>query len=371
MRVWVTLAGVIAVFGLLVSSCGSDDGLSREEVDRAIAEAIAGLPEVEAGVSAADMEAAIRAGLEGLDPAPSEVTMAEVQEAISDAMAGPEVGGPGDDGMDDMDEAPSKSDPAAYTQFVVDQAITLYEQDGIDVLLNYVNDPENVDGEWYVFVVDGDDFVIGHYEPDRLGLDLKGWVGTDINGYVFGLAMLEATEEGRWVPYVYRNPAIGRIGEDSTREFELKNAWVVRHDGLLFGSGWYINSDQLTIDLSNEVMDRLRATSREETIAYFSDPNHLSAGLLETVEYYNSADAAEGTWVGFYAELDGTIVFHSDSSKIGANIVDDLGPAVIDAPFQPAWITQDDNPAGAGPASMRIYGFRQGDTIFGAGSYRP
>ena len=29
-------------------------------------------------------------------------------------------------------------------------------------------------------------------------------------------------------------------------DVDLKNAWVVRHDGLLFGSGWYIDVDQLT-----------------------------------------------------------------------------------------------------------------------------
>ena len=37
--------------------------------------------------------------------------------------------------------------------------------------------------------------------------------------------------EGRWVEYVYLNPNTGFR--------ELKHSWVVRHDGLIFGSGWY------------------------------------------------------------------------------------------------------------------------------------
>ncbi len=72
------------------------------------------------------------------------------------------------DGVGDEVSAPPKSDPEAYTRYVVDQAITRYETEGLDV---------------------------------------KGWVGTDINGYNFGPQMLAATEAGRWVPYVYVNPS--------------------------------------------------------------------------------------------------------------------------------------------------------------------
>ncbi len=40
-----------------------------------------------------------------------------------------------------------------------------------------------------------------------------------------------ATEEGRLVSYVYRGPETGKEGRI--------HSWVVRHDGLIFGSGWY------------------------------------------------------------------------------------------------------------------------------------
>ncbi len=56
--------------------------------------------------------------------------------------------------------------------------------------------------------------------------------------------MLAATEEGKWVSYVYRNPESGGIGAG---DFELKNVWVeseslrvfvAGYDGQVFGSGW-------------------------------------------------------------------------------------------------------------------------------------
>ena len=43
--------------------------------------------------------------------------------------------------------------------------------------------------------------------------------------------MLKADEKGLWVDYLFLNPDTGNQ--------EYKHSWVVRHDGLLFGSGWY------------------------------------------------------------------------------------------------------------------------------------
>jgi len=40
-----------------------------------------------------------------------------------------------------------------------------------------------------------------------------------------------ATEAGRLVSYVYRGPETGKEGR--------RYSWIVRHDRLIFGSGWY------------------------------------------------------------------------------------------------------------------------------------
>ena len=43
--------------------------------------------------------------------------------------------------------------------------------------------------------------------------------------------MHSVDEEGLWVDYFFLNIATGN--------YEYKHTWVVRHDGLIFGSGWY------------------------------------------------------------------------------------------------------------------------------------
>jgi len=43
--------------------------------------------------------------------------------------------------------------------------------------------------------------------------------------------ILGATGADRWAGYVFDNPDTGKV----TR----KHAWIVRHGGLYFGSGWY------------------------------------------------------------------------------------------------------------------------------------
>ncbi len=41
-----------------------------------------------------------------------------------------------------------------------------------------------------------------------------------------------ATEDGHWIHYLWPNPAAGRLEEP-------KHTWAIRHDGLIFGSGYY------------------------------------------------------------------------------------------------------------------------------------
>ena len=122
-------------------------------------------------------------------------------------------------------------DRGEFTVDLVMDALELYEEEGLEATLEYYNSPESVAGGWYVFICDEEDTVIAHANQDLLGMDLKGDMGVDSTGYRFGDVMLGATERGLWVDYVFLNPATGNQ--------EYKHSWVVRRDGLLFGSGWY------------------------------------------------------------------------------------------------------------------------------------
>ena len=127
------------------------------------------------------------------------------------------------------DDVPPKEDPAAYTRYVVEQTIDRYEREGPDATLSFVNSMASVDGPWYPFIINEDGYTIGHYNPGFRNREPSERV--DSTGYFYGDDILSATEDGIWVSYVIVNPDTG--GE------QRKHTWVVLHDGLFFGSGWY------------------------------------------------------------------------------------------------------------------------------------
>ena len=247
-------------------------GLSQEEVERIVEAAIASIPTSQPGLTSADVEDAIGAALAVMPQPEPGLTSAEAERIARGVVA----------------SIPPKSAPAEYTGFFVENAISRYETQGLDATLAYYNREESIDGQWYVFVIDENDLVIGHPDAHRLGLDLKGWVGTDATGYNFGPDMLSATEDGKWVSYVYRNPESGGIGADHTGALEYKHVWVVRHDGLLFASGWHISADEYTQFVVDEAIARYHAE-----------------GLDSTLAYYNSPDSVDAQWYVFIATPDG------------------------------------------------------------------
>ena len=299
-----TLATLAVAMLLLLVACGDQDaGLSRAEVEEIVREEVAGAPVPPSpapGLTTADVQEAIRAALADMtQPEPglpqeevqaivqtaiaaipepeAGITTADVQEAIQTALAAMPQPEPGLTSTEAEQIArgvvasiPEKSSPIEYTKFFVDKAVSRYDTQGLDATLAHYNREESIDGQWYVFIIDENDIVVGHPDPLRRGLDVKGWVGTDPNGYNFGPDMLSATETGKWVSYVYQNPESGGLGSDNTGAMQLKNAWVVKHDGLLFVSGWYVNADEFTKSLVFAAVNKFRSAGLAATIAYFT-----------------------------------------------------------------------------------------------------
>ena len=306
----------------LSAACGDGNaGLTRAEVEEIVREEMAAAPPPS-------------------DPAPA-VTRAEVEEIVRAAIA----------------SIPPRSAPADYTRFVVEGAIARYETQGLGAVLAHYNRPDSVDGQWYVFIIDENDLVIGHPDPGRRGLDVKGWVGTDANGYNFGPEMLSATEEGRWVSYVYRNPESGRIGSDFGG-LELKNVWVDRHDGLLFASGWYIDADEFTQQLVSVAVDKYREEGLAGTTAYFASPGSALAGLEAAVAYYNATETVEGRWFAFIEDPSGTIVAHSDPSMTGRETQGLFGAETFAVTEAGDWVESE---------SLRVWVAGYDGFVFGSG----
>ena len=266
------------------------------------------------------------------------------------------------DGFDSSEYAiapvPSRTSPAEYTRYFVESAIALYESEGLDATLSHYSSPESIDGQWYVFIIDENDLVIGHPDPERLGLDLKGWVGTDLNGYEFGPDMLSATEEGKWVSYVYRNPESGGI---SSGDFELKNVWVERRDGLLFASGWYIDADAFTRMLVSIAVDRFREGGLAATVAYFASPGSALAGLEAAIAYYNAAETVDGHWFAFIGDPNGKIAAHSNPLMIGGDTQDLFRGETFQATEAGGWVESE---------SLRVFVAGYDGYVFGSGWHR-
>ena len=313
--------------------------ITSADVEEAINRAIGELPRPEPRLSRNEVEEIIRAALADITSPPPGLTEDEAWRIARDAVA----------------SIPPRSAPADYTQFFVESAIARYETRGLEATLAHYNSPQSVDGQWYVFIIDENDRVIGHPDPERLGLDLNGWVGTDANGYEFGPEMLAATEDGKWVSYVYRNPESGGIGSG---KFELKNVWVERRDGLLFASGWYIDADEFTQRLVSIAVDHFRDGGLSATVAYFASPGSALAGLEAAIDYYNTAETLDGKWSAFIGDPSGKIVAHSDPSMIGRGTQELSSSEPFDATEDGVWVTSE---------SLRLFMAEYDGFVFGSG----
>ncbi len=374
-----------AIAGVAVA----DPGLSAGEVEAIVESAIAGMdvPVSDEGLSAGEVEAIVESAIAGMDVPVSDegLSAGEVEAIVESAIAGMDVP-EADEGLSAAEvegiargvvaKIPSRDAAAEYTKFVVSNAISRYESEGLEATLSHYNSIDSVDGQWYVFVIGTDDTVIGHYDPGRRGLDVKGWVGTDANGYVFGGEMLSATEDGRWVSYVYGNPTSGDINLGDPGDLELKNVWVVRHDGLLFASGWYTPAEKFLQDLVGAFANQLVTAGLEATLTEFTQPSGFAGGLQQILNYYENAENADGRWIGFIADESGTLVSAFNNPElVGTSVVDLLGTSVLDAPSAGAWVTEvvadPESPTDSLAQSVRIWVVNRGGYTVGGGWYRP
>ncbi len=365
------IAALFLLAPMLFIACqDSDAGLSRAEIQEIVRAEMAQSPTpatAEPSLTSADVEEAIRRALEGMSQPESGLSVSEVEEIVKAALKDLPQPQP-QSGLTSAEaeriargvvaSIPPRSAPADYTKFFVNNAISRYETQGLDATLAYYNQEQSVDGQWYVFIIDENDLVIGHPDAHRLGLDLKGWVSIDANGYNFGPEMLSATEDGKWVSYVFRNPESGGVGSGNFGDLELKNVWVVRHDGLLFASGWHIDADEFTRQLVSVAVDTFREGGLAATVAYFASPGSALAGLEAAIDYYNAAETVDGQWFAFIGDPAGKVAAHSDPSKIGLDIQQLFGSVSLEVTPDGNWVATE---------SLRVWLAEYDGFVFGSG----
>ena len=203
---------------------------------------------------------------------------------------------------------PPKSMPADYTKFLVRDAISRYESEGLDATVAYYNTKESVDGQWYVFMSDENQTIVAHApNPDLVGKHISQALGP--NSYPTGSAVAaSADQDGAWFDYTYPNPASGVV--------QTKHSWVIIHDGITFGSGWYERGPG-----KSDAPAYTKAFVQQATNLY------VALGLEETVAYYNTKESVDGQWYVFIIDENQTVVAHAPNPDlVGKHISQALGP---------------------------------------------
>ena len=260
-----------------------------------------------------------------------------------------------------------REDAAAAAQDYVRKATDMYDQEGLDATVAYYDSLASVDGQFYLFMVDESDLYIAHpIFPSLKGTDVKNV--TDAAGYDLGKEIAKATVAGHWVDYLWLNPASGRE--------ENKSAWVIRHDGVIFASGYY------TPDPDVEPPAWLGADPRDYTVAYVEQAieRYERDGRDGLVNYYNSAISFDGQWYMFIVDAnddDRYIVHPLLSNLIGTDIKDvtssdnpDLGEEIAAATDEGVWVEYLwPHPFTMQDAPKVAYARSHGGLVFASGYY--
>ena len=262
---------------------------------------------------------------------------------------------------------PSRSQPDAFTQArsLPRRSISTKRSDGT-VPSPYYNNAESIDGQWYVFIFDESDVLVTHAaDPDLVGRhasDVRGPNGYPSGDSVVGVA--KANPQGAWLEYTFPNPATG--------DLETKHSWVLVHDGLVFGSGWYEPGPS-------------RSRPDEFTQAVVAQAVNLyeAVGRDGTVSYYNSPESIDGQWYVFIFDESDVLVTHAaDLNLVGRHSSAVLGPngypsgdsvvAVARANPEGAWLEYTfSNPATGDLETKNSWALVHDGLVFGSGWYEP
>ena len=177
----------------------------------------------------------------------------------------------------------------------MEKAIAKYSEEGLEATVAYYNSQASLDGQFYLFLIGSDDNYLAHpIFPHLIGTDIKAVVGSD--GQELGREIALATEGGIWVEYLWPHP--------TSRKEQQKVTWAVRHDGLIFASGYYAGGPETGTPAWQD------ADPRDYTVDYVNRAieRYEQDGLQSMLDYYNSVASFEGQWYLF--ATDASDIYH-------------------------------------------------------------
>ncbi|MYA54136.1 MAG: hypothetical protein F4X89_11760 [Dehalococcoidia bacterium] len=224
-------------------------------------------------------------------------------------------------------------DVAESVKEYVSRAVAKYDADGLDAAITHYNSRDSLEGQFYLFLIGDDDIYLAHpIFPHLIGTDIKDVVGSD--GQELGREIAQATGEGVWVEYLWPHPV--------SRKEQQKVTWAIRHDGLIFASGYYAGEPETGPPAWRD------ADPREYTVQYVNAAiaRYERDGLQSMLNYYNSVASFEGEWYLF--ATDASDIYHVHPlipALIGTDIKDvvgsdgyELGKALAEATEEGVWV---------------------------------
>ena len=257
------------------------------------------------------------------------------------------------------------ADVAASTREYVGKAVAKYDSDGVDAVIEHYNSMESLDGQFYLFLIGDDDLYLAHpIFPHLIGSDIKDVVGSD--GQELGREIAEATDEGIWVEYLWPHPV--------SRKEQQKVTWAVRHDGLIFASGYYAGEPETGTPAWRD------ADPREYTEEYVhrAVERYERDGLESMLNYYNSVASFEGEWYLFATDESDLYHVHPLLPQlIGTDIKEIVGPddyrlgeALAEATEEGIWVDYLwPHPVTLKEAPKASYAVRRDGLLFASGYY--
>ena len=204
-------------------------------------------------------------------------------------------------------------DVAKSTQGYVEKAIAKYDAEGLEATVAYYNSQASLDGQFYLFLIGSDDNYLAHpIFPHLIGTDIKAVVGSD--GQELGREIAMATGDGIWVEYLWPHP--------TSRKEQQKVTWAIRHDGLIFASGYYAGGPETGTPAWQD------ADPRDYTVDYVNRAieRYEQEGLQSMLDYYNSVASFEGQWYLFATDASDVYHVHPLIARlIGTDIKDVVG----------------------------------------------